>query len=255
MFTDEEQFKIKYLCEEVPELNYILRRYKEESQYILTSVSHELRNPITLIHSTVQLMERRNPEVTQLPYWSQLKDDINTTILLLNDYSEFNHSENIHWSTVNLHQLINDVKNSFEPTCIDKNISLSLDISDKSKEYIKEYSCDTVKIKQVLSNIIRNAIESIDNSGLITIDVNANPARLCKNINGTTYMTITISNNGKKIDEDELPNIFKPFITYKPNGTGLGLAISHRVIQSHGGSIQAYSEEDLTSFIISLPLL
>lgn len=255
MFTDEEQFKIKYLCEEVPELSHIIRRYKEESQYILTSVSHELRNPITLIHSTVQLMERRNPSVAQIPYWSQLKDDINTTISLLNEYSDFNHSENVHWSTIDLYQLIHDVKCSFMTTCNDKDIKLTLDISDISKEHIASYSCDPVKIKQVLSNIIRNAIEAIDDNGLINIDVNANPARLCQNINGTTYMTITISNNGRKIDEDELPNIFEPFITYKTYGTGLGLAISNRIINSHGGRIQAYSEEDLTSFIISLPLL
>lgn len=124
IFTDEEQFKIKYLCEEVPELSHIIRRYKEESQYILTSVSHELRNPITLIHSTVQLMERRNPSVAQIPYWSQLKDDINTTISLLNEYSDFNHSENVHWSTIDLYQLIHDVKCSFMTTCNDKDIKL-----------------------------------------------------------------------------------------------------------------------------------
>lgn len=255
MFTDEEQIKIKYLCEEIPELNHIIRRYKEECQYILSSVSHELRNPITLIHSTVQLMESRNPIVKQIPYWSQLKDDINTTILLLNDYSEYNHSEKINWSTINLYQLLLDVKSSFEPTCNTNDISLSIDISEKSQEYIASYSCDPVKITQVLSNIIRNAVEAIDNQGCITIDVNANPARLCENINGTTYMTIAISNNGSKIDEDELPNIFEPFVTYKTYGTGLGLAIANRIIIAHGGNIQVYSEEDLTSFIISLPLI
>lgn len=254
MFTDEELLKIDLLCKESPEFGLIIRRFKEESKYMLSSVAHELRNPITLIHSTVQLMEARNPEVLNIKYWSELKNDINDTISLLGEYSSYNHSEDIHLSTVDLYELVKELKESFELLTRNQNIKITLDISDISKSNISSYPCDYIKMKQVFSNILRNATEAIDSDGHIHISVNANPDMLCKNIDGNTYMVITISNNGKKIEEEELPNIFNPFVTYKSGGTGLGLAIANKVIFSHLGSIQAYSDDEITSFHIMLPL-
>ncbi|ROR23664.1 phospho-acceptor domain-containing protein [Mobilisporobacter senegalensis] len=255
MFTDEELYKIETLCREHPEFRHIMRRFKEESRYMLSSISHELRNPITLIHSTVQLMEKKNPEITQIPYWSQLRSDINYTISILEEYTNYNHSEEIRLSNVDLYELIDNIKNNFRLISNDKNINICLDASDISRKHIKSYSCDEIKMKQVFINIIKNAIEAISKKGFIHIEINADPALLCKNIDGNTYMVIIISNNGKKIEEDELPNIFEPFVTYKAGGTGLGLAIASRVISSHGGNIQAFSDDEITSFHIMLPLL
>lgn len=255
MFTDEELYKIESLCREHPEFRHIMRRYKEESRYMLSSISHELRNPITLIHSTVQLMEKKNPEITQIPYWSQLRNDINYTISILDEYTSYNHSEEIRLTNVDLYKLIDDIKDTCALISNEKIIKIFINASDISRKNIKSYSCDEVKIKQVFINIIKNAIEAISKKGFIHIEINADPSLLCKNIDGNTYMLITISNNGKKIEEDELPNIFEPFITYKAGGTGLGLAIANRVISSHGGSIQAFSNDDITSFHIMLPLL
>lgn len=254
MFTDEELYKIESLCQEHPEFQHIIRRFREESQYMLSSISHELRNPITLIHSTVQLMEKKNPEIVQIPYWSQLKNDINYTISLLEEYSNYNHSEEIRLSTVDLYDLIKNIKDECNVMNADKNVKLYLEASQISRKNIRSYSCDVIKLKQVFVNIIKNAFEAIDEKGFIHIDINADPARLCKNIDGNIYMLITISNNGKKIPEDELPGIFEPFVTYKSGGTGLGLAIADRVITSHGGSIQVLSDDDITSFNIMLPL-
>lgn len=255
MFTDEELYRIESLCREHPELSHIIRRFKEESHYMLSSISHELRNPITLIHSTVQLIEKKNPEVVKIPYWSQLRTDINYTISLLEEYTSYNHSEDVRLSTVDLFELMNDIKDNFDVFNNNKNINIYLDASETSRNHIKDYTCDVVKMKQVFINIIKNAVEAIEDKGFIHIDINADPALLCKNIDGNTYMLIVISNNGKKIDEDELPTIFEPFITYKSGGTGLGLAISNKVITSHGGRIQAFSDDEITSFHINLPIL
>lgn len=255
MFTDEELYKIESLCQEHPELRHIIRRFKEESQYMLSSVSHELRNPITLIHSTVQLMEKKNPEIAQIPYWHQLRNDIDYTISLLEEYSNYNHSEEVRLSIVDLYNLINNIKDDCQVMNVDKNVTICLEASKISKANIRCYSCDSVKMKQVFVNIIKNGFEAIDKKGFIHIDINADPAKLCKNIDGNVYMLITISNNGKRIPEEELPSIFEPFVTYKAGGTGLGLAIANRVITSHGGTIQVFSDDNITSFNITLPLL
>lgn len=255
MFTDEELYRIESLCREHPELNHIIRRFKEENQYMLSCISHELRNPITLIHSTVQLMEQRNPNVAQIPYWAQLKNDINYTISLLEEYTTYNHSDNIRFSNVNLYEMLNDIKNNYKLMNSNKNIKIYMDASKTSKNNIKAYACDSIKMQQVFSNIIKNAIEAIKDKGFVHIEINADPAFLCKNIDGNTYFLIVISNNGKKIDEEEIPTIFEPFVTYKAGGTGLGLAIANRVITSHGGNIQAFSDDHITSFHIMLPLL
>lgn len=254
MFTEEELFKINTLRKENSDFAFIIDRFNEEQQYMLSSITHELRNPLTLINSTVQLIESKNPEVKTINYWYQLKDDIKDTVLLLQDFSTYNHSDDIILSEVNLLTLIQDLVKSFESFITNRDISITVESCENSLKYIEKYHCDYLKIKQAFTNIIKNAVEAISDSGFIHIAIHADPAKLCKNIDGNTYMIISISNNGQQIIETELVDIFKPFVTFKPCGTGMGLPISYKIISNHGGSIHVSSDEEVTSFQICLPL-
>ena len=66
---------------------------------------------------------------------------------------------------------------------------------------------------------------------------------------------VRVQDTGSGITEKQLPTIFEPFVTYKPNGSGLGLAICNNIIKAHGGDISVESTENVgTTFLISLPL-
>ncbi|RYD70428.1 MAG: GHKL domain-containing protein, partial [Sphingobacteriales bacterium] len=106
-------------------------------------------------------------------------------------------------------------------------------------------SADSERIKIAFMNIIINAIEAIETKdGVIEIKTEAKDDNC----------VVTITDNGKGMDQKTLSKLFEPFITSKANGTGLGLTNSQNIILNHKGGIQVESTSGKgTSFIIQLP--
>jgi signal transduction histidine kinase len=102
------------------------------------------------------------------------------------------------------------------------------------------------EISQVWTNIIVNAIQAMNYTGQIAIDVHSN----------NEYAFVTIADSGPGIPEHILPRIFEPFFTTKPQGegTGLGLDICRKIVEKHGGEISVETRPGRTAFTIKLPL-
>ncbi|MEQ2468575.1 HAMP domain-containing sensor histidine kinase [Niallia sp. CLA-SR-H024] len=121
-----------------------------------------------------------------------------------------------------------------------KNIEI---IIEKNKDKVI-VNCDKNKIKQVFINLIKNAIDAMNNGGKICIRINE-----CKK-----YVQIEIVDQGKGISKEVLNKIGEPFYTTKAKGTGIGLMISFQIIESHQGTISVASKVDVgTTFTITLP--
>ncbi|MBP1686903.1 MAG: histidine kinase, partial [Deltaproteobacteria bacterium] len=109
-------------------------------------------------------------------------------------------------------------------------------------------NADSDQIKQVMINLILNAIEATDRGGGVTVI-----SRRVERSDGCLSQ-LEIRDTGIGIPAEQLEDIFNPFFTTKETGTGLGLAIAHQIITEHGGSITAVSEKGCgTSFVINLP--
>jgi signal transduction histidine kinase len=111
---------------------------------------------------------------------------------------------------------------------------------------LPHFRFDPEKIKQGLLNIVRNALEAMQEGGTIHV------------ITGSTgeYALLEISDNGPGIREEDLSQIFEPFFTCKGAGTGLGLSITQRIIEEHNGHIRVESTPEAeTRFTIELPIL
>ena len=103
---------------------------------------------------------------------------------------------------------------------------------------------DGDKIRQVLMNILVNAVQSIESKGEIRIGAQAD-----ENI-----VHLSVQDSGSGMDEDSLKQIFSPFFTTKEKGTGLGMAVSQKIVEGHGGIIAAHSEPgEGTRIAIQLP--
>ncbi|MDY0185873.1 MAG: ATP-binding protein [Desulfuromonadaceae bacterium] len=111
---------------------------------------------------------------------------------------------------------------------------------------LPQIEADSSQLQQVLLNIYLNAIDAMDNGGIITtVSRKADPH----------HVRIEISDTGKGLSESSLEKIFNPFFTTKAKGSGLGLSICKRLIEQHKGTIEAQSRPGAgTSFIIILPL-
>ena len=104
---------------------------------------------------------------------------------------------------------------------------------------------DPARFKQVLLNLLLNAREALSGPGTI---------RVATRRESTDY-AISVSDTGKGISDEDLPNIFDPFFTQKPNGTGLGLSVARNIVEGLGGTISVRSQAGRgTEVELRLPL-
>lgn len=208
---------------------------------IIAKIVHEIKNPISLIRSTLQLIEVQNPDIKKNMHWCSLYEELDYICLLLNDFNTLNYSFDIQKKCVDISTLLDSVVKYFYSSAYNKNIDFYM---TKSKD-LPVISGDQTRLKEAFMNIIKNAIEATDENGTVTIDVNYIDS----------FLLITVSDTGIGIGQDRIDEIFKPFVTYKENGTGLGLPIVKSIIEQHCGTIEVETKEgEGTSFIISLPI-
>lgn len=213
-----------------------------ESKLIsLSKISHELKNPLTLIQSTLQLIGCHYPEVTKDPMWSQLLLDTKYMSQLLSELSSLNSCQNMKYAKINIRQFWTEIVNSFSSLAHMQGKKLQLNFNIFSENF----SGDPLKLREVFCNLIKNAFDATDIGDEIFVDVKSQ----------WKCLIVIISDTGCGIDKERLENIFQPFVTYKPNGTGLGLPIVKNIINAHGGTVQVYSKPETgTKFMVVLPL-
>lgn len=208
---------------------------------------HEVNNIVTIINSSLQIIESSHPEIQAFKYWNTTMEDIQYLIKLLSQISSFNVSKSIELEPVNLVALINNTIESFTSNSNYSNISILL----TCKNEIPIISADKTKLKQVFVNIIKNGLEALK----ISENSNTEPY-IHINLNySNNNISIKIQDNGCGITSEQIDKIFSPLISFKPNGNGLGLPISKNIIEAHGGTIYVESSPGYgTSFFINLPI-
>jgi len=113
---------------------------------------------------------------------------------------------------------------------------------------IEKVYLDENQIEQVFINILLNALQAVDDNGIVTVQTVVDPEH--KKIH------VEISDNGCGIAADHMKKLFDPFFSTKANGTGLGLAVSYGIVENHQGDIRVFSELGKgTRFIIDFPFL
>lgn len=223
----------------------IINDYKSTTSMFI----HELRNPLSLMKGTLQYIETKHPESKEFKYWSQLLDLVGDMEHMMADASQLNTCNIIHKVDHDLISLIGNVTNSFMPQAVHNQIDLSLTVEEGCERYFQSYPCDSGKIKQVMSNLIKNAFEATRPSNFINVKLSYLPG----DKSALPKLSIQVSNNGLPIPEDEIHNIFLPFVTYKKGGSGIGLAVVKKIIELHYGTVNVSSDDMLTCFTLLLP--
>lgn len=233
-----------------PEIENALNTILADNKKATSMFVHELRNPLSLLKGTLQYIELKHPEAKDFKYWDQMQDLILDMEHIMADASLFNTYNHIHKEETDLILLIENLVNSFMPQAFTKEIELSVTVDPGSETFFTAYSCDGIKLKQGLINLVKNAFEATSPGNFIHIDLKYLPGESIS----PSKLSIDISNNGQPIPEAALENIFVPFVTYKKGGTGIGLALVKKVVDMHYGSISVESDPSLTVFRIQLPV-
>lgn len=222
-------------------------------QDVLSRLSHEIRNPLTLICSSLQLLEADCPSVTHSDLWPQINEDLQSVFRLLNDISSLSRQQMLHISNVCAESFLSSAAASFRSMAVKRKILFSADLSAAAISPVT-IACDEIKLREAILNLLVNAADAVSScpSGSV-------PQILLQAACSGQNLHIHVKDNGPGIPENYLPTLFDPFVTYKSGGTGLGLHIVKTIAEQHHGTVTVHtcctSGNSGTDFCISLPLI
>ncbi|MGY5143640.1 MAG: two-component system sensor histidine kinase NtrB [Candidatus Nitrosopumilus sp. bin_32a] len=199
-------------------------------------IAHDLKNPLTLLHTYAEML---SPEILSKldskdkEKWFRMQNSIFDMNRIIEDVLDFARTTEIKKKPAYIQRILklamNHVKSSY---------GVTINLSEKDLKI----NCDERKIEGVLSNIINNAVQAIDGTGEIDVEIESD----------SEFLNILIKDSGPGISDENLSKIFEPMFTTKTTGTGLGLVICKSIVEQHGGSISVSNKP--TTFTIRLPL-
>ena len=229
------------LADNVRNLYLMVGKVQEENKLknSLFKLTHEIKNPIAVCKGYLDMINLDDLDRSRR-YINIIKSEINRSLNVMADFMEYSKIK-INKEIFDIVLLLDDIYESFKILLKDKKITFNYHNSYEEIYLWGDYD----RLKQVFVNIIKNSIESIVGSGIINIDI----------MKTEKEVTITISDNGIGMDQDELLTVKEMFYTTKKNGTGLGVALSNEIVVAHGGTLDYESEKGIgTKCIIKLPV-
>lgn len=215
---------------------------KKKSEFI-SKMSHELRTPLNTILGYTQLLEIDHDSLLNDAQKNNIQHILNSgwhLLALINDVLDISKIEigrlSLANTETNLNPLIHNCITEHEASARQKNISISYDNS--CHKDVTVYA-DSTRLKQVLSNIISNAIKYNVENGSIDIGVDSSNSHQCK---------VTVSDSGRGLPEEKINELFKPFNRLgledtSIEGNGIGLALSSQLVHLMDGEIGAYNND------------
>ncbi len=209
---------------------------------LMAGVAHEVRNPLTAIRGYVQILRQQTSDPIHQEYLSVVLKEIDSINKVIQQLLEFSRPRHSQWQQVSLNALVEETLVLVQTAGVQTRVDF---ISELDNE-LSPISADRELLKQVLLNILINAVQAISARGKIRI-------RTWQN--SDSQQAISIEDNGCGIDLLLQKKIFDPFFTTKASGTGLGLALSQRIINAHQGDIRVASLPGYgTTFTLILPI-
>jgi len=209
---------------------------------LVTGVAHELRNPIGIIKTTVQLMEKDlEKKDVGLEYFKVIEEQIVRQNRVIQELLDFGRPSKHAVQSANINSLLERVLVFTLPMLRQHNIKLEQIL----EQDLPPTEVDAERIKQVFVNIILNAVQAMPKGGKLIISTG----------HDSDWVNIGFEDTGSGISPTEIASIFDPFYTTREYGTGLGLSISHQIIKTHDGHINVESTIGSgTKFTVNLPL-
>ncbi|MET3574575.1 ATP-binding protein [Bhargavaea ullalensis] len=206
---------------------------------LAAGIAHEVRNPLTSVKGFIQLMG----EGSDSPFTEVILDELGRIELIMD---EFLMLAKPHQETEMIDHDLNDVLYEVTRLLQAEAHMYGCKIRFRRTKKAAIVPCEAKQIKQVVINIVKNAIEAMPDGGIIRVSLTSDE----------DTATIRIKDEGVGIPADRIHRLGEPFYSNKEKGTGLGLMTSYKIIENHGGTIRFSSTEgEGTTVSIELPVL
>ncbi len=199
-------------------------------------LAHEIKNPLTPIQLSAERLRRRllgsmsAPDAEILERSTRtIVQQVETMQQMVNAFSEYARAPEMQISRFSLNQLVTEVADLYRSQDPRTRIRLELD------DQVEAIEADRGRVRQILNNLLTNALEALEGVASPLLEISTRLERSGE----AAYAALTVCDNGPGFQRELLGRVFDPYVTSKPKGTGLGLAIVKKIIEEHGGHIDA----------------
>ena len=228
-----------------------LRSLQTMRRELIGNISHELRTPLAGIKAMIETLKEGAIDDKQAAtnFLSRIDGEVDHMTQMVSELTELSRIETGHaelrMAPLKLNLLIEEVAAQLNPLAQRQQVIITTDLATD----LPTVRADSDRIRQALVNLVHNAIKFNHPGGRVTVSTKIDRGSVI----------VSVSDTGIGISKEELPHVFERFYkadkAHTGGGSGLGLAIAKHIIQAHGGSIWAQSEEDKGStFSFSLPI-
>lgn len=219
--------------------------HSKHVEELSASIAHEIRNPITAAKSLVQQMGEDPRASDNVEYANVALEELERVERSISHLLRYARDEDVVLREVSIPEVIDSALETFRDRLQTLGITVELDVQGAGP-----MRGDPEKLRRVIINLIGNSLDAFSDGHtehpILVIQAGENLAG--------TEIWLRVKDNGPGMEPERLTRIFSPFYTSKESGTGLGLAISKKVVDAHGGSIEAHSDPgNGTEFVLTFP--
>ena len=239
---------VRQLRESREEIQHLHETQMSRAEYLATmgelaaGLAHEIRNPLSGIAGVVEIVGRDLPPSSPArTVIKEVRNEVMQINRIISDLLDCARPRQPEFRRSDLAETVEHAAMFARQQALSKAIELQF----KRPDSPIEMEHDSNQISQVLLNLLLNAIQAIEGSGVIAVECGIDLG----------FAKVSITDTGRGISAEHLPNIFRPFYTTKGKGTGLGLSLAKRIVEEHGGYIEVSSAVGKGStFEVFLPL-
>ncbi|MBI2949718.1 MAG: hypothetical protein HYY23_18965 [Verrucomicrobia bacterium] len=207
------------------ELNSHLRQMNVAA----AGLAHETRNPLNIIRGLAQMISRDGSTSQEIrKKTSEITDEVDRVTAQLNEFINYSRPRDIRRAPVVLNAVVADVARALQSDLEDKSIRLS-----RMEEHLT-VEADEQFLRQVLFNLLLNAVQAVDKNGEIQVVAKKS---------GPSEAWLEVRDNGPGVPLEQRKEIFKPYFTTHQKGTGLGLAVVQQIVLAHGWEIECMAND------------
>lgn len=205
-------------------------------------LAHEIRNPLGSVEGAVQILRRQElPVETRQEFGDLAQKEVNRLKDLVTNFLDFARPQTPKRVPTAPSQLLESVSK----LAAEMAKMSGAQVRVETEAGVPTVSVDPEQMKQVLLNLVINAIQAMPAGGEVVL----------RPVRETNSVVLEVQDEGVGIPAEDLERVFNPFVTTRPNGTGLGLSIAYQIVSQHGGHIAAQrNPESGMTFRVTLPL-